>query len=109
LGRRQILGDVNRNLIESQLNRRQTPDVPDYYNAVLVDYDGLSPPERCNAQGHLVDRLFRDSPRVFWVRPDLIDWPQVYFHGRFDIFRSLPFAELVRPCRDEEPFANLSD
>ncbi len=78
LGRRQVVGDVNRHLLQPQLLSRQKPRVAADDDAVFVNDDGLPPAKLLDARGDLVDRALRNLAAVAGVGDRLINRPPAY-------------------------------
>jgi hypothetical protein len=67
LFRRQILGDVDRHVFQTQLLCRLPPRVPADDDALRIDHDGLAEPEFAERRRNGIDRVIVD-PRVVGVR-----------------------------------------
>ena len=80
LGGRQIVGDVNRNLCESQLARSEKAGVPGDDHALRIDHNRLTPAEFLNRCRDFIDRRRGDRSGIPRIRNYPVNRPEFNLH-----------------------------
>src|SRR4051812_45196540 len=97
LSRREIVGDMHRNLLQAQLLRREQSGVPADDDAVSIDDNRLAPTELLDGGGYLVDCLLGNLAAVLGVTDRFVDRPPTHF-------------KIVHPCTSlQTGLADLSE